>query len=337
MNRQEWLKYSGNMQQVAGLTELEYTAGKGRGMRVWQVKTAGGLVFDLLPDKAMGMGSLSYKGVNMSWLSKNGVVSGLYGYPVLNEFDHYFDGGMLWTCGLKNAGSDHVAENGVFQHLHGRLGITPCESAFHREDWEGDDYVLNVRGCTRDSHLAMYNLMFNRSIKIDLLGSSIEITDEIENCEPEETDYFSLYHFNFGFPFISPDTKIIMPEAKKEIIPRSPAAEAGIGEWEKLTDPIDGEEEQCFFHHPKEDADGLCSIRLENEKLGIAATLTYENALLPILTQWKSVRSGEYVLGIEPGNSYLRGEDVERAEGNAGIIEGFGKKTIKLKLEFESI
>ena len=244
---------------------------------------------------------------------------------------------MLWTCGLKNAGSDHVAENGVFQHLHGRLGITPCESAFHREDWEGDDYVLNVRGCTRDSHLAMYNLMFNRSIKIDLLGSSIEITDEIENCEPEETDYFSLYHFNFGFPFISPDTKIIMPEAKKEIIPRSPAAEAGIGEWEKLTDPIDGEEEQCFFHHPKEDADGLCSIRLENEKLGIAATLTYENALLPILTQCKSVRSGEYVLGIEPGNSYLRGEDVERAEGNARIIEGFGKKTIKLKLEFESI
>ena len=87
--KQDWLKYAGNMTQVAGLTEMEYTSGKARGMRVWQVKTAGGLVLDLLPDKCMNIGALSYKGNNISWLAKNGQTSGKYGYPVLNEFDRH--------------------------------------------------------------------------------------------------------------------------------------------------------------------------------------------------------------------------------------------------------
>ena len=66
-------------------------------------------------------------------------------------------------------------------------------------------------------------------------------------------------------------------------------------------------------------------------------TLSYEAENLPILTQWKSVRSGEYVLGMEPGNSYLRGMQEEKKEGNVGYIGGYETKTMRLKLAFSSL
>ena len=336
-SKQDWLKYAGNMAQVAGLTEMEYTAGKARGMRVWQVKTADGLVLDLLPDKCMNIGALSYRGTNISWLAKNGQTSGKYAYPVLNEFDRYFDGGMLWTCGLKNTGPDYIDENGLFQHLHGRLGTTPCEQAWHKEYWQGDDYLIEIGGVTRDSHLAFHNLTLTRTIKINLLCSAIEITDVIETCEPEAAEYLSLYHFNFGYPFISPDLKMVFPDALSPILPRTRAAEDGIGTWNQLEPPVDGYEEQCFFHHLKTNEEGWAAVRLENKPLGIAAELSWEKELLPILTEWKSVRSGEYVLGIEPGNSYLRGFAEEKEQYKVGVIDGFSTKTMRLKLQLSDI
>ena len=245
--------------------------------------------------------------------------------------------GMLWTCGLKNTGPDYVDENGVFQHLHGRLGITPCEQAWHKEFWNGDDYMVEIGGVTRDSHLAFHNLTLTRTISINLLCNYIEITDVIENCEPEAADYLSLYHFNFGYPFIGPETKMVFPDALSPILPRTRAAEEGMDGWNQLEPPIDNYEEQCFFHHLKPDEAGWAHVRLENAGLGTAAELSYETELLPILTEWKSVRSGEYVLGIEPGNSYLRGFADEKKDGNVGVIEGFSTKTVRLKLHFSDI
>ena len=243
---------------------------------------------------------------------------------------------MLWTCGLKNTGGDHIDENGSFQHLHGRLGLTPCEQAWGKAEWEGDDYVITAGGDARDSILAGHDLLFHRTIRTSLNSSEIEITDVIENCEPEGTDYLSLYHFNFGYPFVSPDMKYVLPDEVKEIIPRTPAAEGGMADRLKLEEPIDGYEEQCFFHHLAS-VDGWSSFRLENPALGIAVTLSYEAENLPILTQWKSVRSGEYVLGMEPGNSYLRGMQEEKKEGNVGYIGGYETKTMRLKLAFSSL
>lgn len=335
--KQTLLRYAGNMAQLCGVDQRECTEGRARGMRVWQVRTGGGLEFDLLPDMCLDIGALRYRGINISWLAKNGYASGVYGYPVLNEFDRYFGGGMLWTCGLKNTGGDYVDADGKFQHLHGRLGITPCEKAWTKEDWDGDEYVIIAGGTARDSILAGHDLTLTRELRTVYGGSEIEITDTIENLEPEETDYLSLYHFNFGYPFVSPELALKLPEAERPVLPRTEAAARGMAERMTLELPVDGYEEQCFFHHFKADADGWCRMRMENAALGIAAELAYERALLPVVTQWKSVRSGEYVLGMEPGNSYLRGMETERAEGHVGRIGGFETRTIRMKLKFMTL
>jgi hypothetical protein len=78
-------------------------------------------------------------------------------------------------------------------------------------------------------------------------------------------------------------------------------------------------------------------VSLENPALKIGVRLSYDKSTLPILTQWKSLRSGEYVLGVEPGNSYLRGIDKEREAGQAGWIEAFGSMQFHTRLSFYDI
>ena len=332
-NMAELLRYTGNMAQISGIREMTIENGRARGMRLYHVYTGCGLEFDLLPDKAMDIARVTFKGVNINWQAKTGFASPVYAHPVLNEFDRYFSGGMLTTCGFKNTGPDYVDHQGRFQALHGRIGITPCEQSWYRCHFENDDYILEAGGVVRDAMLCSHNLTLTRTVKACLSKPEIEIEDILENQEPTATDYVILYHFNFGFPFVSPDLNIDIPQGNIPVKPRTEWAEKGLDSWMKMEAPEDTFEERCYFHEPKAN-NGICSIGLENKNVGIKAVLSYENENLPILTEWKSIQAGEYVLGIEPGNSYIRGMDTERQNGRVDTIEGFEKKVFRLKLAF---
>lgn len=336
-SKNDLLKYTGNLSQIAGIEEVACSTGRARGMRKFNVRTGNGLTYSLLPDKCLDISELAYRGVNIGFQTKNGLCSSPYAYPVLNEFDRYFSGGMLLTCGLKNTGNDYIDETGHYQHLHGRIGVTPCEQAWSKAGWDGDDYLLSAGGVTRDSILGGHNLTLTREVHSSVSKPEIVIHDTLENCEPEPTDYLILYHFNFGFPFIGPDTVFHFPSAQSPIKPRTSAAAQGLGEWSQLTEPVDGFEEHVFFHDPVPDQDGTCTVKIENPRLKIGAYLTYNQSNLPILTQWKSMRSGEYVIGIEPGNSYISGLDNERKNGCVGTIEAFGKIEFDIRLGFYGI
>ena len=337
MNTIEIQKYVGNMAQIADIREMTIESGRSRGMRVYQVQTGNGLEFDLLPDRTLDIMRLTYRGVNINWQAKTGFTSPVYAYPVLNEFDRYFSGGLLMTAGLKNTGPDYVDPDGRFQPLHGRLNMLPCEQSWHRCFFTDDDYVLEAGGVVRDALLCSHNLTLSRIIRTSFNQPVIEIEDTLENHEPEATDYVILYHMNFGFPFISPSLKMDIPEGTKPVIPRTDWAEKGLKSWNVMEPPIDACEEQCYFHHPAPEKDGICRIRLSNPDTGIAVELAYEEKHLPILTEWKSVRSGEYVLGIEPGNSYISGMDNERKNGQVGYIGPFEKRTFRIRLSFSAI
>ena len=74
--------------------------------------------------------------------------------------------------------------------------------------------------------------------------------------------------------------------------------------------------------------------RLTNPELGICAQVSWSLDTLPILAQWKNMKSGDYVLGLEPSSCYIMGRERERKEGRLMTLEPFGsvKNCVKLSL-----
>ena len=72
MDRKELYRYIGNSEQVYGVRRVILDEGNARGIAMYEVRTACGLEFDILPDTGLDIGHLSYKGVNVSYTTKNG-------------------------------------------------------------------------------------------------------------------------------------------------------------------------------------------------------------------------------------------------------------------------
>ena len=64
--------YIGHPGQLVTLRRVTVTEGKAKGTEIIEVKTAGGLEADILPDAGLDIGQCRFRGVNMSWMSKNG-------------------------------------------------------------------------------------------------------------------------------------------------------------------------------------------------------------------------------------------------------------------------
>ena len=64
--------YIGNPSQLATVRRVTLEEGKARGTEIIEVKTACGLEMDILPNTGLDIGQTRFKGINMSWLSKNG-------------------------------------------------------------------------------------------------------------------------------------------------------------------------------------------------------------------------------------------------------------------------
>ena len=77
--------------------------------------------------------------------------------------------------------------------------------------------------------------------------------------------------------------------------------------------------------------------RLENPTLDIAMKMSWSGDTLPILSQWRSMASGDYVLGLEPTNCYIMGRSAERANGTLPVLEPFQSVTNTVTITFEEV
>jgi hypothetical protein len=130
---------------------------------------------------------------------------------------------------------------------------------------------------------------------------------------------------------LSEHTKLTLPE-KRKTIPRTDYAKKGLGKECEFSAPIDAEQEQVYFHEMKNAA-----VKIENSSIGISAGFSWSVDTLPVLGEWKSMASGDYVLGIEPANCYVMGRNAERANGTLKTIKPFEKINMSMKLEFKNI
>ena len=265
-SRTELLKKVGNISQIAAIKSYQFNQGKANGVKAFDVSTGAGLEFTVLADKCLDILSLKYQGRNLNFSSKPGLVAPEYFNPHGAEFGRCFQGGMLYTCGLSNIGVA-CSDAGVDYCLHGRIGNTPAENICASTIWDGDEYLMEIRGEMREAALFKESLVLRRSITTQLGSKTLKINDEVENIGYEAQGVMILYHFNFGYPLLDEHTRLLAPIL--ESIPRTEVAKQALADFNKFSAPIDQFPEEVFYHKLAAAKDGRTLAGVVNSELGL--------------------------------------------------------------------
>lgn len=310
-------RLTGTLEQLAGIRLVEYVDGKARGLRAAEVWTGSGFRFTIWLDRGMDVGPAEFAGKPLAWLYP------AFGTPSQFEAKGYgwlrtFGGGLITTCGLTHFGQPE--QDGTEAHgLHGRISHIPAQNVRVKAEWQGDMYVLVVEGEMRQAVLFGENLLLRRRISTALGATSLLIEDCVRNDGFRVTPHMLLYHCNFGFPVVSPDSELILDD--ESVCPRDSTSERGLNSCTRFDMPEPNYTEQVFFHNPRPDASGKVTASIFNRVLNLRAFIRYRAAELPALTQWKMMGSGEYVCALEPATNHERPRALMREQGALRLLK----------------
>ena len=281
----ELLKKLGNIDQLAGIRETKLLRGRGEDIQLAEFYNATGLRFSVVPDRCMDLWDLSYKGINLSFQSKNGLTSPQAYTPADGEFAEQWPGGMLVTCGLDNVGG-HASEGGVFP-THGRISHVPAKNFGTETYWDGERYVLRATGEVHQTKMYSRHLSIRRTIETGLDEKVIKIHDIITNFEAEDEPFQMLYHFNFGYPLLQADSCV--RSSKSAITPMNGMSTDPV----HMMAPVDGRGEELYFNTDL--GDRACGV-IYNEALELGAYIAWDTKNLPNFLEWKNMKSHDYSL-----------------------------------------
>ena len=309
----ELRRHVGSLDQLAGIVAGERADGPARGVRTLDVQTGGGLSFTVLPERGLDIGEARLDGVPLAWQSAMGVV-----HPARHERDgrgweRSFGGGLLATCGLDNIGMAN-ADAGVEYPLHGRINHIPATQVRYDGRWAGDEYLLTIEGRVRQATLFGENLLLTRRIATQLGATALTVTDTVANEGYRPEPVLLLHHINLGFPVLAATSELLLPPGT-----RSTPDEAA---WQHADAPGTGS--KVFNHHLPPGTDGLVEVALVNRAFaggrGLGVGIRYTQDSFPLLWQWRNLREGEYVMGLEPGNGLEAGRHATREAGRLRVL-----------------
>ena len=232
----------------------------------------------------------------------------------------------MYSCGLRSAGPAN-RDNGEWHPLHGRFHSLQAEHVSATID--GDEVI--VSGTIRETALFGHCLEVKRVIRIPVFGSKVTVEDTVSNLTPRDEEIMQIYHCNFGYPLLSEKAKLVLPDAR-ETLPRTEFAKTGLGRECEFDAPIDSEEERVFFQKMEREF----WARLENPEIGVNMTISWSGETLPILSEWRSMASGDYVLGLEPTNCYISGRHDERENGTLPVLKAWESVKNQVTIMFEA-
>lgn len=275
------LKQISNLSQVTYIREYTLKSGKEEGVKVIELFNNHLRVL-LNKSKALDIMQIFHDGINLSFISKNGFSTRS------DDFIKRFEGGMLYTVGLDSAG--------------GREGF-PIHGSFHNLKpnvirSEVTDKEIIVEAIIEDSELFGKHLTMKRQYILGLDANELLLKDELINNGEKDENYCLLYHNNVGYPMLDVGGRIEINA--KEVLPRTPYAQEKQNEWNVITEPLDLQEETCYF---LDVIDGQAAY--VNHNLKKRLTIRYNKENLPEFVLWKSMRSGDYALGLEPTTTKL--------------------------------
>ena len=314
-------KQLGNIDQIAGIRESRLLRGRGEGTEIAEFYNAAGLRFTVVPDRNMDLYDLSYKGINLSYHSNNGLMSPFDFSPMNGEFAEQWPAGMLVTCGLDNVGG--MAVKGGNFPTHGRTSHVPASTFGTRTYWDGDNYVLKCSGETHATKMFTRHLSMERTIETGLYDRTIRIHDKLTNFQENDEPYLLLYHFNFGYPLLTEKSVVATSKCDRS------AMNGECPDFAHMRYPEDGRGEDLYF---QTNLGKEAVAALYNPELEIGAYLKWDTANLPNFLEWQNMKSHDYVLALEPCNTCGLNRDAAVEQKKAAILPAYSsiEHTIEL-------
>jgi galactose mutarotase-like enzyme len=327
----------GNISQLGGIETSVLDNGPAKGLRIGWFNTGGGVRYKVAIDRGLDIVDAFYDQYSLAWLSHGGLTKPRPDANQGFEWLYSFAGGFLTTCGLTHIGgpeSDEFGERG----LHGRISNIPAtvESVIQPDPASGK-LEMSITGIMKESSVFGPNLELKRTISSTLGQANIKIHDEVTNKGNTPTPHMILYHCNFGYPMVDEGVDIVYKGKCKS---RGSDLDDQIfndkHDYKKCQPPLDthkGTGEACGFIDVEPDSNGVCTVGLANNKLGVALVMKYKKQQLPCLTNWQHWGPGEYVCALEPGTNFPIGQSKARQQDKLIMLEP-GKKR-QYDLEFE--
>lgn len=325
--KEELLKYCGNLQQMVYARPVIYKEGRAEHLNAIEAK-CGDLLFHAAADKALDITDFSYKGMNMTFLSKPGL-QGRNQYDTNGEEAlRSIMGGLFFTCGLENICAPCMVDGKEYP-MHGRMRSTPAEHVNTDVIFEDNRCKLYISGEMREAELFGENMVLRRSIESVLGENSITIIDEVENQAFRPEPLMLMYHCNLGYPFLNENCRLYIPSNK--VLGREQLSIDKVERWSFMEVPADNEPEYVFLHEVASDEKLDTIVMVADHKNEVAIIIEYNQKNLPYFMEWKSMASGDYVLGLEPSNSSVYGKLHHIEQQNVHYLNPFEKETNILK------
>lgn len=312
----ELRKYAGDLSGIYGMQEYTFTEGKAQGLRAIELKNGNGLRATFLPDRCLDIPYLSYRDTNLALITKAGLSHPAFYSPGdPRSFLRQFNAGLLTTCGLSNVGGS-CENDGRNYPMHGEIGNTPAKVLSKTEVADNDSILLQLEAEIKDACVFGEHIVLKRKIQMETEQNIIHIYDCIENRDFSIAPYMLLYHINLGYPLLAPGAKVYF--STKKVDPRDDTAKKKLHKHDIIEEPTANRPEECFTHTG---GDGIEFAMLHNEKLGLAVAIHYDTNELPYLHEWKSMKAGDYALGLEPSSSGFLGFAQSKQDGTLKYLE----------------
>lgn len=257
MKDRSWM---GNPNQQLQVSRARLAGGREDGLEMIQVETGAGFSFSVAPGQAMSLKTARFCGMNLTYIPPGGFTG-----PALMGQSNYFEGGLMFTCGLESTGP----VNGPYRQ-HGSLRYQPAgDVSVKRVETDGDRGV-EIKGTIIQSGLSLPPLTLERTIRCMNSVPKLWIHDEITNRSAERAGWMIMYHFNFGWPLLSPKAKIEIPSVA--IRPKNQVAEAALDRYLQIEEPQEDWTPQVFCHSLDMEKD-MADIALINPSEGVGVTI----------------------------------------------------------------
>jgi hypothetical protein len=323
------LGYIQNARQQAAVDQYRLENGPGSGTRIIRVATPQGLDIEILPDRSLDLGRVAIGGVPLSWLSATGFRSGAAVEDRGFRWLRTFGGGLLATGGLDAIGDPSRADDGLSWGLHGRVGSLPATI----RTVDANDEIIRVSGRVVQASVHGEHLLLDRTWEFPLLRPEITLTDVVRNSGSTPQPHMILYHFNLGWPFVSPRATLATAENCAEA--RNAEARRAKVAWNRWEAPYAEAESEIYRHRIP--ASGHVAT-LTSPDAGWSLKLQSLSSSLPWLHQWKVQRPNTYVLGIEPSNCpSLEGRVASAAERPLPTLAPGEEVTYRLRLRLHPL